>query len=229
MNRRPSSQLFLGVAIVAIGAIGLLRGMGFVDLSLNDLFSTWWPLVIVGVGLAALISAPRAWLGPTVVIAVGVLFQLDRLDLLAGSAGDFLWPLAIMVIGLSILTSRGAQGTDDTTINATAVWWGAVRRTTSQRFSGGSLTAIMGGIDVDLREADIVGGADLSVFTVWGGVEIKVPPTWRVQVNGLQLLGGWTDKTSQPLDPAAPVLRVHVTAIMGGVEIKSRARATISD
>ena len=43
MNRRPSSQLFLGVAIVAIGAIGLLRGMGFVDLSLNDLFSTWWP------------------------------------------------------------------------------------------------------------------------------------------------------------------------------------------
>ena len=104
-----------------------------------------------------------------------------------------------------------------------------MRRTTSQRFAGGSLTAIMGGIDVDLREADIVGGADLSVFTVWGGVEIKVPSTWRVQVNGLQLLGGWTDKTSPPLDPAAPVLRVHVTAIMGGVEIKARARATISD
>jgi hypothetical protein len=229
MNRRPRSQLFLGTAIVAIGAVGLLRGMGFIDLSLDTLISTWWPLVIVGVGLAALISAPRAWLGPVVVIAVGVLFQLGRLDLLAGNVGDFLWPLAIMVVGLSVLTSRGVQGPDDTTINSTAIWWGSVRRTTSQRFAGGSLSAIMGGIDVDLRDADIVGSADLSVFTAWGGVEIKVPPHWRVQVNGLQLLGGWTDKTVAPLDPAAPVLRIHITAIMGGVEIKTRATATISD
>ena len=223
MNRRPQPQFILGIAIVTVGIVGLLHRMGLVDLSLGDLVSTWWPLVIVGAGLAALSSAPRAWLGPVVVIAVGVFFQLGRLNLLAGNAGDFVWPLAAIVAGLSVLTSRGAHGPDDATINTTAIWWGSVRRTTSQQFTGGGLSAIMGGIEVDLREANIVGCADLSVFVLWGGVEIKVPPTWRVQVDGLPLLGGWDNKTVQPADPEAPLLRVHVTAIMGGAEIKSRA------
>ena len=79
----------------------------------------------------------------------------------------------------------------------------------------------MGGIEVDLREADIQGRADISIFTFWGGVEIKVPPTWRVTVRGLPLLGGWDDKTLEPADPNAPELVVHVTTIMAGAEVRN--------
>ena len=37
---------------------------------------------MIGVGLAALVTVPRAWLGPTVIIAVGVFFLLRTLDVI---------------------------------------------------------------------------------------------------------------------------------------------------
>jgi len=221
MSPRPLPQFVLGVIIVVVGVVALLGQLGVVDVSLGDLIAAWWPLVIVAVGITALVSVPRAWIGPAGVIAVGVFFQLDTLGLVRVNVWDLLWPIVIILVGLALLTRLGTRGTDDDTVNSAVIWWGAERRTRSQTFRGGSLSAIMGGIEVDLREAGIADRAEISVFVLWGGVEIKVPPTWRVRVGGLPLLGGWDDKTVQPLDPAAPELTVHVTAIMGGAELKN--------
>ena len=221
MNGRPLPQVFLGILIVAAGVVALLGQLGLVEVSLGEIISDWWPMVIVAVGLAALISVPRAWLGPTLVFLVGVLLQLSELDLVDIDLWGFIWPIAIILVGLSLLTRMGTRGEDDEVVNSAVVWWGSQRRTTSQRFRGGSLTAIMGGIEVDLRGAGIVDRAEVAVFTWWGGVEIKVPPTWRVEVSGLPVLGGWDDKTAHTAGPDAPVLVVHVTAIMGGLEIKN--------
>ena len=204
-----------------VGVAALLGQLGVVDVSLGSLLATWWPLAIVAVGLAALVSVPRAWTGPAVIIAVGVLFQLDTLGLVRVRVWDLVWPIAIILLGLALLTRMGTRGTDDKRINSAVFWWGADRRTRSQDFQGGSLIAVMGGIAVDLREAGIVERAEISVFVLWGGGEIKVPPTWRVQVTGLAVLGGGDDKSIPPLDPGAPELIVHVTAIMGGAELKN--------
>ena len=221
MDRRPPVQVFLGAVIVAVGVIALLIQLDVITLSLGALFADWWPLIVIGVGLAALVTVPRAWVGPTIVIAVGVLFLLVTLDILDVNLWEILWPVAIILVGLSLITSFGTRSGEDDTINSTVFWWGSQRKTRSRQFKGGSLTAIMGGIEVDLREADIVDKAEIAIFALWGGVEVKVPPTWRVRVSGLPLLGGWDDKTSLPIQDGAPELIVHVTAIMGGAEIKS--------
>jgi hypothetical protein len=221
VNRRPLSQVFLGLLIVAVGVVALLEQLDVTDVSIGELISTWWPLAIIAAGVAALLTVPRAWIGPALVIAAGVLLQLDTLDVLDVDFWGLVWPIAIILVGLSLLTRLGTHGTDDQTINSAVIWWGSERRTTSPDFRGGSLSAIMGGIDVDLRQADIVKTAEISVFTLWGGVDIKVPRTWRVQVTGLPLLGGWDDKTTPPMDSDTPLLIVHVTAIMGGVDIKN--------
>jgi hypothetical protein len=220
MDRRPPVQVFLGVLIVAFGVIALLTQLDVIELSLGELLADWWPLIVIGVGLAALITVPRAWVGPAVVIAVGVFFLLRTLDVIDVNIWE-LWPVAVILVGLSLLTSFGRRTSEEDTINSTVIWWGSERKTRSRQFKGGSLTAIMGGIEVDLREADIVDKAEIAIFALWGGVEVKVPPTWRVHVSGLPLLGGWDDKTSPPIQDGAPELIVHVTAIMGGAEIKS--------
>lgn len=221
MNRRPLPQSLLGVLVVAIGVAALLDQLDVVEVSLGAIISTWWPLLVIAVGVAALATVPRAWVGPAGVLAVGILLQLGQLGLLDVSLWGLLWPIAIILVGISLITRLGTSSTDEGVVNSTVLWWGAERRSTSQAFQGGSLTAIMGGIELDLRQAHVVGRAEISVFTLWGGVEITVPPTWRVSVTGLPLLGGWDDRTTPPLDPAAPELVVHVTTIMGGADIRS--------
>ena len=221
MNRRPLQQVVLGVLIVAVGVAALLGALGIVDVSLGEIIGTWWPMVIIVVGFTSLLGTPRAWIGPVGVIAVGTFLQLSNLGLVEVDVWALVWPVAIILVGLSLITRFGTHGTGEDMINSAVMWWGSERRTTSQDFRGGSLSAIMGGIDVDLRQAGIVEHAEISVFAFWGGVEIKVPPTWRVQVGGLPVLGGWNDKTVVPADPSAPVLVVNITAIMGGAEIKN--------
>lgn len=219
VDRRPLPQIVLGLLIIAIGVIALLGRADVLDA--GALISTWWPMLIIGVGIASLLTAPRAWVGPLVVIAIGIFFQLSTLGVVDGGLWDFLWPIGLIVLGLAILLRLGGRSDDSAVVDAAVIWWGTELRTTSQQFRGGGLSAIMGGIEVDLRQAGIESRADISVFVWWGAVEIKVPPTWRVRMDGLPILGGWEDKTTLPESSSAPELRVHVTAVMGGVEVKN--------
>jgi hypothetical protein len=220
MNGRPPVQVFLGVLLLTFGVVALLVQLDVITADLGQIAADWWPLVVIGIGVAALVTVPRAWVGPTLIIAVGTLFLLQTLDLVEFDVWDVLWPVAIILVGLALLTRVGRNHDQDDVVNSTVVWWGSQRRSRSKTFRGGSLTALMGGIELDLRDADIVGRAEIAVFVMWGGVEFKVPPSWRVHVSGLPLLGGWDDKTKTPANPDAPQLLVHVTAVMGGAEVK---------
>jgi predicted membrane protein len=94
----------------------------------------------------------------------------------------------------------------------------------AQDFRGGEVTAIMGGFQVDLRGAGLAGdSATIEVFTLFGGVEFKVPPEWNVVMNGSPILGVFTNSTRPLGGGQAPgkTLIVRGTAIMGGVEVKN--------
>ncbi len=98
---------------------------------------------------------------------------------------------------------------------------------TSQDFQGGDITAIFGGIELDLTEANIqTNEATLAITAIFGGVEVRVPPNWQVAFRGAPIFGGVEDKTrtSRVVDPANPNLKVLVitgAVIFGGLEIKN--------
>ena len=72
-------------------------------------------------------------------------------------------------------------------------------------------------------EANLTGTAYLDVVAFWGGIEIKVPPTWTVDARVVALMGAFENKLDSPVTPAPDgprlVLRGH--AIMGAVLIGS--------
>jgi hypothetical protein len=112
-------------------------------------------------------------------------------------------------------------------LNEFAFLGGGERIIRTPDFRGGEVTAIMGGFEIDLRGAGIVGDeAVLEVFTLWGGVEIRVPEDWIVQIQATPILGGISETVTGPAVPAAPSsgprkrLVIRGTAIMGGVEVK---------
>jgi hypothetical protein len=61
-------------------------------------------------------------------------------------------------------------------------------------FRHADLTAVMGGIELDLRQAGTGGGeAVIDVFVMWGGIEITVPPDWAVSNQVVPIMGGAED------------------------------------
>lgn len=118
--------------------------------------------------------------------------------------------------------AAGGGWDTDATINAVAVLGGVERKSATRDFRGGSMTAIMGGCVVDLRQASITSGeAVIDAFAMWGGVEIKVPRDWLVVAKGTPLLGGFVDSTTPPAAPTGKILVVRGVALMGGVETKN--------
>jgi hypothetical protein len=81
--------------------------------------------------------------------------------------------------------------------------------------------AIMGGDEIDLREAEIEGGElTLNLFAVMGGATIYIPDSVEVEVGGFSLMGGNTEIGSQRNPrPGAPVIRIQTYNLMGGATI----------
>jgi hypothetical protein len=115
------------------------------------------------------------------------------------------------------LASRGDEESDE--LSLVAVFDGIDLANRSKAFRGGSLFAWYGGIEVDLREAELAPGAQLSVHTLYGGIEVKTPPTWRID-SSVKALAGGVDVHAQPQDDGdAPVLTLEGMAVFGGIEV----------
>jgi class 3 adenylate cyclase len=84
--------------------------------------------------------------------------------------------------------------------------------------------ALMGGAEVDLRHAEIVGGeVTINAIAVMGGVDVIVPEGIEVVLTGLAIMGGKHSKLkSTQILPGSPVVRVRAFAFWGGVHVKSR-------
>lgn len=87
-------------------------------------------------------------------------------------------------------------------------------------------TAVMGGVQIDLTQAEIVNGeATISLIVCMGGVEIFVPPGVEVDAHGLvSIMGGHSVRV--PAAPAyARVIRLRGVVVMGGVDVRVKGAA----
>lgn len=95
-------------------------------------------------------------------------------------------------------------------------------RPVSRPFRGADLSAIMGGIKLDLTSARMEGDrAVIEVFAFWGGVEIYVPPDWTVSSEVTTLLAGFIDKRRPTSVVPTKHLVIKGMVVMAGVEIKN--------
>ena len=80
--------------------------------------------------------------------------------------------------------------------------------------------AVMGGDEIDLREAEIEGGElTLNVFTLMGGANIYIPDSIEVEVGGFSAMGGNTEVGVERLRPGAPRVTIRAYNLMGGATI----------
>jgi hypothetical protein len=83
--------------------------------------------------------------------------------------------------------------------------------------------AVMGGIELDLREAQFSEPeVTIHAYTLMGGIEITVPEDVDVDVSGIAFMGGFDHDASGPGVPGAPRVRVIGFALMGGVDVRRK-------
>ena len=221
--RGRSGRPLAGLVLLVVGLAFLLDNL--------DLVESWsilrfWPVILLGAGIKHLVDARHR--GSTftgvLLVAAGALLLLDALELIDASLGD-LWPLILVAIGLRLLLGAvsnraGASEVSESEESATAFLGSVERRNGSADYRGGSVSAFMGGVNLDLREADIAGErAVLDVLAFMGGVELRIPEAWTVDVGTTSIMGGVEDKTRGAAGGKRLVLTG--TVIMGGIDIRN--------
>ncbi|MCL2508646.1 MAG: hypothetical protein FWF05_05675 [Oscillospiraceae bacterium] len=91
-----------------------------------------------------------------------------------------------------------------------------------QGFKGGSATAVLGSIEVDLSNIRITHDVDFEVTAVLGGADVYVPRNVRIETDGVGILGGCDNFVTQGFGMEVPRLRIKYNAILGGVNVKIR-------
>ncbi|MDF3065657.1 MAG: hypothetical protein K0R38_1258 [Polyangiaceae bacterium] len=246
--QRPG--LWPGFLLVALGAGLLARELGLLPATVRVL--DFWPLFIVLIGVSVLTRASGvvSAVFALAFIGLGTVLLAGNLGFVTGSVTR-LWPGLLVLLGLWALLRDRSQPSPDPGRYATSEpslpedWTpedpelaltteqdrldrqytcaGAQLRIESQAWRGGLIGVTAGGVELDLRQARLAPeGAVLALRVLMGGVDIRVPDTWQVQLDVTPLFGGADDMTrSTQGTSSAPKLRIIGNVTLGGVSVQN--------
>ena len=104
-----------------------------------------------------------------------------------------------------------------------AVMGGAARKGRWRPPARTNVLTLMGGAELDLREAELAEDIVITAVALMGGIGITVPEGVSVELTGFALMGtnGGPNDKLPPL-PGAPAIRVRAFSLMGGVGIERK-------
>lgn len=226
MNKRS----IYGILILAVGVIALAGSLGFVEID-RGLWATFWPVILIAIGLINMIEDPHNILFAGIMTLLGTVFLLRNLGFEMFERFDFwevFWPVIIIFVGLQLLTSKKVfSGRSNTTsgddLDIVRIFSGSDTYIDSQNFTGGDVVTVFGGANIDLRGASVQHKpARIDIVCIFGGADLKVPEGWKVKVTGVPIFGGWGNKTTMKNNTDQAVdLEISCVTIFGGMDVKN--------
>ena len=100
-SNEATGSLVSGIVLIVIGLLFLADRFGAIHF--GDVVSTWWPLIVVTVGVTRLFNGhDRIW-GALWLIAVGSWLQMVELRLFGATYRNS-WPLLLIALGAGMIT-----------------------------------------------------------------------------------------------------------------------------
>jgi len=183
----------------------------------------------------------RAIIG-SIIIALGVLMIMEKMGLMElnwlfeGDWKKYIIPVAIVLVGIKMVSSSGNNhryNRDGMTacempktgegepIKLSATFAGNSYDMKGQTMKDIKIDAFLGGMKVDMREADFTHDCHIDVHTLMGGAELLVPRNIRIEISSNCLIGGVGNQTNQCTEAGAPTLYVTASCFLGGVDLKN--------
>lgn len=143
MNEHRKIHLFFPLVFITLGVFLLLSNLGRLEGSFGELLGTYWPLILVFIGIDGLINR-EGWVAALVFLGLGSILVLGNMKILEMDTWMLisrLWPVLLVAIGLDI--AFGRRG---------GVWVGIARVVVGLALIGGILWfAISSPLNLNMR------------------------------------------------------------------------------
>ena len=224
-----------GIAIIALGLIFGGNALGLFNLDI--FFDGWWTLFIIIPSVVSLITDQDKIMSLGF-IAVGVILLLAAQNVFSYDvAWKVILAVFLVVVGLSIIVRSLFHNKNDQEVakkieeakkdgksmdSQMAVFSGTDRVYKDEVFSGANLTAIFGGINLDLKDAKFTSDTIIKAFTLFGGIDIRVPDDIIVKLKSGFVFGGFSDDRKNPSEKGKHTIYIDAAGAFGGVTITDK-------
>ena len=226
-----NNRAFIGVILVLVGFFLVMRNTGVFPGFIDDVVFSW-PMLLVAVGLIMTLGNSEKTAG-VIIMAVGGFFLIPHIFRETFHVYNIFWPSIFIIVGIIFIFSRRRGWTSvvskgvigDDFVDYVNIFSGGERQIVSDKFKGGRITAIFGGMELDLTKAKLAPGkSELEITCIFGGATMIVPDDWFVSIEVTPILGGFSD--SRRLSPGRTIdpskhLTIKGAVVFGGGEIKS--------
>ena len=243
-----SNNIVFALALVAAGALLLGFNTAYLPPVWKGFFFSW-PMLLLAIGIVHVCKFQFLW--GIILAAVGKFFLFTKVsamfpgEVLYEQFASTYWPVLIIVCGVLILLSPflgfgkrsktcsknkwnenntpNENENNDGNINYNFTFSGTEQVILDPVFRGGNIDVTFGGLELDLRRTSLAeGDTYLYINAVFGGVEIKVPDNWDIEIRQNRFAGGIEDsrKNNNTEKDRTRKLIVVAKCTFGGIDIK---------
>ncbi len=229
MNKKALTVI-IGFIAIALGIGYTLAACGLIE-PFSIFVPGWWTVFLIVPGLVMLFSRDSNKFVSLCLITIGVVLFLQKNDLL-GDIKKYIIPALLIIFGLSLIINTIINSSKKkTTIIPNYPADGSIPVFESsfaevcpdysgKDFKGCSIDITFGSGKLDLRNSKIDQEVNIFINAAFAGVNIKLPPGCRVEVETSTSFAGVDNKYISSTSPNAPLVHVFASVSFGGVEIK---------
>jgi len=224
-----------GILLILFGVSFLLNNLGISNIQIGAIIGTYWPLILIYFGLKPFFNEKERKNSSNLIF--GVVIALIGVTVLGNNLNLFFFDLslifelgfALLLIFAGLRLLKVGKFKDSNW----AIMSGIDKKNPGWKLEDESFVAIMGGIDLDLRQAEIIGDEiHLQLTAFMGGVDLKIPKKYNIEMSNISILGGMgffsqdsggiyvNRKYSHQGNEGEKTIYLETTCIMGGIDIK---------
>lgn len=224
-----------GVAIITLGVIFGGNALGLFNFDI--FFDGWWTLFIIVPSTISLVTEKEK-LSSLGFLAAGVILLLAAQKVfdydVAWKAilAVFLIIAGITIIIKSVFHSKNdqevaekikeAEKEDKPMDSQIAVFSGSDRVYNDEVFQGAFLTAVFGGVNLNLKKAKFEKDTIIKAFTLFGGIDIVVPDNVKVKLKSGFIFGGLSDERKNATEKGKYTIYIDAAGGFGGITITDK-------
>lgn len=229
-------KIIVGVLLIAVAALLILEAVGVINplTGIVGEISFWQAVggISLGAGIVALLSWGQFW---QIFVLLGFLFMIFERNVayVCGAAGDDIinnWLVfgcsLLLSVGFAFIFSGRKKKKKAVVINKSGNKMGATSMYIDCTEFGTVETERciqnkLGAVEVHFENPEnYVGGATLWVEDLIGAIEIRVPKSWRVDCEGVDLSLGVIDWDKNGENGEGPLLIIKGNVKLGAVDVE---------